>query len=535
VNEIKLVIALLKLVAQLIWLLVRGIAALAKWTFQVMRPKPVLARRPPPLAAADPGTAAPRPRRAGPDEAERRRGLGRALAAIERRAAALATLAGLERPNRRFQDALTSYVPATVGGVRAELVRASSTSVGVPRAVTSLELVLDEIEQLMRQRRDPVLAGALGDADQLADACYEPIIAFARAKNLPLTSGYPATQLGDFQLSIWTGFNPTSIAPIFLPRDFFTRVAWWPALGHEIGHDFLASVAGLDYKLRVELGLPSEDVGSRPLQLDPDGFKLGELHRLFGGWFEELFCDVFGTMMSGPSYVATMHTLFAASEDVREVLLVETTQSGSYDPHPPRHLRFLAGCRVLERAGLDAEARRLRGSWEARHTAAGRGPDRLLVPMRHGVLALPLEPFIRKLETIVDRLYAGPLDALGGFGLQGVSGLDYGPHEHAEGQRAKAALLRSAVPTVRDPRAVIAGAVLAALERPDLEPRILQHARAAIPAMGTGEQRPDAYAVTAGAGPRPDHTELVEAIALREILSTPRARGRRPLVLRRGL
>lgn len=533
----EIIFGLLKLIIQLLVLLVMAIGRLLRWTYRKLKPAPILVRRPAALAMAVTERAAAPARRkpVAPSEAERRRGLERALGGIERRAAALAVTAGLERPNRRFQDALTGYVPTTIGGVRAELARSGAGAAGVPRVIASLDLVLDEIEQLMRQRRDPELARELGDADQLAEACYEPIIAFARAKDLPLTSGYPATQLGEFQLSIWTGFNPTSIAPIFLPPDFFQRAAWWPAIGHEIGHDFLASVAGLDVRLRAELGLPREDAGVQPVQFAYDGISRTELHRLFGGWFEELFCDVFGTMMCGPSYVATMQTLFAATQDVREVLVIEPTQAGTYDPHPPRHLRVLAGCRVLERAGLDSEARRIRTAWEARHTAGERGPDRLLLPMRNGVLAVPLGLFLPRLEAIVDQLYAGPLDALGGFGLAGVTGLDYGPHEHAEGLRAKAALLRGAVPTVRDPRAVVAGAVLAAIERPELEPRILVNARAAIPAMGTGEQRPDAYSAIAGPIGRPVRSELLEAMALREILSTPRSRGRRPPIQRRGL
>ena len=33
------------------------------------------------------------------------------------------------------------------------------------------------------------------------------------------------------------------------------------------------------------------------------------------------------------------------------------------------------------------------------------------------------------LAPLVERLYSGPCDALGGFGLQDISGLDYVPHE----------------------------------------------------------------------------------------------------------
>jgi hypothetical protein len=459
--------------------------------------------------------------------AERRMKLDRAFAALERRAAAMAEPARLERANRRFVNALTEFFPQELARVR-QLARDSKGELrpGFERAAGSLAAVLDEVEALMSQRRDPELRAKLGDADRLADVCYQPIIDFARAKGLPLTTGYPATQLTEFDMAIWVGFIPTSIAPIFLPREFFDRAAWWPALCHEIGHDFLASVRGLEPRLRADLDLPSAELGSRPLVFGRYGPDLEQIPRLFGGWFEELFCDVFGTMMCGPAYVATMLRLFGATSDVREVLIVPLDDTGRcYDPHPPRHLRLLAGCTVLERAGLHADAKRLRAEWEARHTRA-RGPDRILFPFGDGLVPLPLELFTPLLTRIVEQLYAGPCDALGGFGLQDVSGLDYGPHEHAESLRARDALLRGQVPIVRDPRAVVAGAVFAALARPDAEAQILANARAGIPALGTGETRPDAYGdATPVAGRlRLDRAALVDAIVLREVLARPRVR-----------
>ena len=42
--------------------------------------------------------------------------------------------------------------------------------------------------------------------------------------------------------------------------DFFERAAWWPAIAHEIGHDFLAAVPELDGRLRAQLGLVNERI-----------------------------------------------------------------------------------------------------------------------------------------------------------------------------------------------------------------------------------------------------------------------------------
>ena len=141
---------------------------------------------------------------------------------------------------------------------------------------------------------------------------------------------------------------------------------------------------------------------------------------------------------------------------------------------------------------------------------------------------MPLEALVPHLEAIVERVVAGPLGGLAGEGLTDVPGLDYGPHEHAEAERARQSLVRGRVPTVRDPRAVIAGAVLAALEQPEREPQILADARAAIPAVGSSEIRPDSYATPAAGGTASalgplDAAVLRDAIVLGEILRRPGA------------
>lgn len=535
-GEWESLVGLIKLIGQLIWLVLRLLWWLLRSLVKLVKlalPKPLASRISSVQASEAQVVVAERSRPAVVQRAaaDRRIRFDGALVALERRAAGMAEAARFERANRRFVHALTEFFPEELARVRLVARSTGELRPGLERAAAALGGVLDEIDSLMEQRRDPELRAALGDADRLAEVCYQPIIDFARARDYPLTSSYPVTQLTEFDLAIWVGFIPTSIAPIFLPRTFFERAAWWPALCHEIGHDFLASVRGLEPRLRADLNLPSAEIGSRPLTFDRYGDELSldldQLPRLFGCWFEELFCDVFGTMMCGPAYVATMQRLFAARSDVREILIVSFDDTGQrYDPHPPRQLRLMAGCAVLERAGLHTDAKRLRAEWEARHTVQDRGPDRILFQVGRGLLALPLELFTPIVTRFVEQLYAGPCEALGGFGLQDVTGLDYGPHEHAEGLRARDALLRNQVPIVRDPRAVVAGAVFAAFARPEAEAKILENARAAIPALGTSETLPDALADSGDVadGLRLDPAALVDAFVLRAVFTRPRAR-----------
>ncbi len=459
----------------------------AIWVAQAM--KKVRDRRKLEAPAPAPALLVPAPARVTDPE------VTAALAALQKRALDLALVLEQQRNARRFQPAAREWLPEQLAWIRSGLAQGTLDELSARRALAELRLVADELERLAADRRDARLAAALGDADALAIACYAPIMTHARAEGLPLTVAEPAARWGSFDLAIWTGFIPTGVAPLFLPRGFFDSPLWWPAIAHEIGHSVLASVRGLERGLREELGLASEAAGLRPLRVEDGTLASGELERVVGGWFEELFCDVFGAMMCGPGYVRSMTTLFAAQNDAREVLAAFLDASGRrYDSHPPRHLRVITACHVLARAGLHDDARTLRAEWEARHTVGETRPDRILFPYDEAFLAIPLAPLEALVTGLADRLYEGPFDALGGNGLQDISGLDYGPHEHQESRRARDALLGGRVPRARDARAVIAGAVLASYVRPAEDVKILALARAAIPGAA-GEVRPDAYQV----------------------------------------
>lgn len=520
--------------------LIIGLLVAAGWLLEKLLKKPAQPELPEPSRPrrrSAPAGARPKPvAPVKPAPAlEARRKLAADLEELVREGANLAEEVEHERANRRFRPVLSEWIPQRAAALKTQLGGAPGRlEPALVQGVSSLSLVLAEVRELVRQRRDPSLCPKLGDADTLADACYQPVITFARAEGLPLSSAYPATQLAPVELSIWTGFAPTSVAPIFLPPRFFEQLACWPALAHEIGHDFLISVRGLDRALREELSLPSEEVGSRPIRLGPEGLDPREVERVLGAWFEELFCDVFGTLMCGPGYLSSMTALFAAREDPREVLLIGVDPAtGRYDLHPPRHLRVLASCRVLELAGHKSEADLLFAEWNERHSFPGQ-EVLILCPIQGRLFGLPLEIYAELIAPLVERLYRGPLQALHGMGLSDIGGLDYGPHQHAEAQRACAALLAGRVPQARDPRAVISGAVFAWRAQPELEPKLLELARAAIPAMGTAERAPDVYAPPpAAARPELGSQTLIEALVLREILHPPRralspSRFRRP-------
>ena len=508
-------------------------------------PRPVIAKAPTPMPAArfPVGGAAS----AGLSQAQSR--LISEVEKIEAEARALGEANRHAVSTRRFTELLTEWLPARGAELRKDI------AAGGPHLTREhiarfqwLSMVRTEVEEQLRQRKDPALLPMLGDADALAEACYRPIVQFAESADLPLAAAHPVVRLSEVDLSIWTGFAPTSIAPIFLPQDFFNRLAWWPAVTHEIGHSFLVSVQGLRDRLGEELELPSEEVGAFPLTLSADGgLSQSELWRVHGVWFEELFCDVFGTLMCGPAYGLTMIELFAAKEDPREVLVVPPEgPGGRYGVHPPRHLRVHVVAWVLEMAGFSRDAKALLSAWHQRCGLPEDGPEGqtdtpLLFWTHAGYIYVPWAAVRPYTQQLVESLYRGPLHSLKGHGLRDVPGLDYGPNLHSQAQRAKAQLLNGQVPSVRDARAVISGAVLAWVERPELEPQLLQRARGAIAAVGTFERAPDVFDRNAGgfaeatvAVKGASRTGVVEispdavadALLLREILERPKAMQR---------
>lgn len=423
-------------------------------------------------------------------EEERAQLLGR-LQDIAAEADDLAASARIERITRDFAPTLVDYVGARAKHAIYEL-RTSTAAPGdaVYSEVQHLDLVFGQVEMMIRQRRNKQLAPLLGDADEFASSCYQPVVDFANARGIGLTSNIPATELGPFDLSIWTGFTPTGIAPIFLPRDFFERIAWWPALAHELGHDFFRATHGLESALRQQLGMVSEYAGRRPLAFSSDGLSVHELYRVFGGWFEELFCDAFGTLMVGPAYVHTMIELFASPYDPAAIARVHLGRDGLYGEHPPRHLRFVFATEILDLLGQYDDTDDMREEWERLH---GGIPDGIGFPIGGQMLGIPMEPMETITRELAQRLYSDQIAGLSEFRLPDIPGIDFGPHENAEAERVRRELLSGSVPHETNARSVIAGAVLAWHDEPDNERDFIVLARRAIDARGSFEQDVDAY------------------------------------------
>ncbi|WP_428264790.1 hypothetical protein [Haliangium sp.] len=432
--------------------------------------------------------------------------------------------ARVDRATARPAQVIEDYVLPQARALAAELSRGPAPTRELRGRLEHIDFVQGVVEAFIEQRRRPGLREALGDADEIARACYQPLVDFARVNRLALTSAEPLALLTRFDLSIWTGFIPTGVAPLFLPPAFFEDVRWWPAVAHEIGHDFLAATAHAEARLRAELGLPSEEVGRRPLVLGPGGLAASELMRLYGAWFEEIFCDVIGALMLGPAYGYTMVSLFATPHAPRRAVMVGAGHHG-YDRHPPRSLRVHLCAHVLDLVGEDGAAEEIRAEWDQVHG----DEDTVWVPTTSGEIGLPLALMNELAAGLATSLVREGKEGLDGHSLVDIPGLDYGPHLAAEARRACEEILVGRAPSQHRARAVVAGAVLAWRREPARHSGYVALARRAI--CGVREQREDIHAGAydlpqGGVGAHP-RANLRAAFVLSTILAPPPAATRR--------
>ena len=410
----------------------------------------------------------------------------RALLTILEAAEKEAETCAAEEANERFVDTLLRSIAGPARSVLSSLRNNSAGAIPqAERAVEALAFLLRVTSELAAQRRNPEKLLLLGDADALAEACYRPLVEHARGNGIRLLSSRAATFLGEKELAIFTSFIPTGLAPIMLPSAWATEIGWWPALAHEIGHDFHASVVGLDAELHFRSGLPHGG------QLPAAEALVGpaDVRAAYGAWLPELFADLFGTLMLGAAYVTTMVWAFADSKNIPRVLAAlpkDPNAWQTYDEHPPAHLRVVLACRQLATMGFPGEARVLEDEWRHRHGM----PDALLLPTRDkAVLHVAEEPYVAFGAALTAYIYQTGFETLAGFSLRSMPGLDLGPREHQAAVEVRDVFLDGRTASTSDPRCLIAGAVLAWKDRPALSARVLRAARATIPAVGVSREQ----------------------------------------------
>ncbi len=395
-----------------------------------------------------------------------------------------------------------------------------------------LEILLQTTEAMVKQRRSPEGLAILGDADALAEACYRPILEFAHQHQIPIASNHPMTFFQPGGTSIELAFLPFQLAPIALPNEFRAQPWRWPAIAHEIAHDFIVSIEGLPQEFAAHLGLgKDEEAPAGPLEAGTRPFHVA-LHRI---WLDEMLADAIGALMIGPAYLRAMTAIFELPESPVEVASIVINRAGSIDPHPPRHLRVQMTGRFLDRMGFGARSRQIVEAWDQRHGT----PDAMWILTERRQVRIPLEPMLQFGDELMDRLYQAEIQSLAGHRLADIPGLEYSTTHERRAEVARDSLA-SGQPAAFDARSLIAAATEASLDHPDRVAAINQAARLSIVGVGTGERpaRVRALASRAGAGPaRAGGSEsgrlalplarrrIVEAILLGELLERKTSYG----------
>ena len=364
-----------------------------------------------------------------------------------------------------------------------------STIVQDTTVIQGLEELLRYLTAMARQRtlgRSSFLA----DADAMADACYAPILELARVQGLNLRTSQPFAVTGDWKLSIVPRFASTRVAPLRLPVGFDHSLWQWPAIAHEVAHDFYFSLETIPRGLRDRLGLP--DRVELPMsEAELDG---GWLRRLFGAWMPEVFADTLGALMLGPAYVETMRRAFRNPGSPQRTAAI-FQDGGVIDEHPPERLRVYMATRVLHHLGRHDEADELWERWQLDHPNV----NFYYLPLGGNWVGLSDEALHGVADSIIDALLQQPWPELEGFHLLNVPGLAYLHAEHATVERLIEPLANGETVDA-DPRWILAAAVLAAMEQPTLHDRILDAARRSIHGVGEEEEAPEAPARRAPTG-----------------------------------
>lgn len=435
--------------------------------------------RPPPPQEVEPVVAKP------PTEADFLATARARLDRLKQQASRLLTRAqsdpSLARLVPTLQEDLLGRLDAVDRSLKSSL--ALSTILQETTVLRGLEELLRQLDRIALQRKfrgTPFLA----DADEMADACYAPLLELARMQGLALKTTQPVVVTGDLDLSVVPRFASTRIAPIRLPAGSEHSLWHWPSIAHEVGHDFYYSLEHLEDGLHARLGLPAE-VELPMSSGDLDG---AWLRQLFGAWLSEIFADVMGTLLLGPAYVETMRRTFRNPTSPQRTAVI--FQAGALmDEHPPARLRLYMATRVLHHLGRHEEGDALWEQWEADH-----GDARLYyLPLGGQWVGLSDEALHSIADSIIDVLLQRPWPELEGFHLLNIPGLAYLHAEHAEVERLTDALAQGKTVDA-DARWIIAAGVLAATAQPTLHDQILNAARHSIVGLGE-EEKPEARRV----------------------------------------
>ena len=366
----------------------------------------------------------------------------------------------------------------------------------------------------IRQRRE--LQGPRIIADQIAAELDQP-------RNVANPLPPPVAMVWDVAASDRLRESALADATLFVPRTVLQDPSHWSLMAPEMARYLGASAPTLyqDIYEGLELGAAEAQVGNDPAALTPV---------LFASWIGRIVSDAMGALFFGPSYLLSIAQLYAQPAAPARVTSIVLNQDGTVHTEPPVHVRVHVTARWVTHMGYAAEATEIWREWDERHGS----PDTF--GFWGSMTSLPVAPVLAAASQLTDELFQLPLDAFGKVRLAHVPGLT-GWESHARQATAAKAAFLAGERAQGSARAVVAGAIEAALASPEANTKIhaalyeslsTVHARAPKPTAPTGKTKARARtAKPVGTGQPFAHLtgrDVAEALILGEILLEPRAR-----------
>jgi hypothetical protein len=340
---------------------------------------------------------------------------------------------------RAIRNCLDAFVSPLEERLAQDAARALDIGVQFERAILELYRVWEFFRSKLALRYVPRLKPYLIAADEFAWKCFEPAqrhigsagreppLLFLNGASSPFTmprrTAYRAEEVpGEIMSSeeLAELLESLPIPVIGVPWFALEHLPDALVIAHEVGHDVQRDL-GLDDALDELIAAAVPDADRRPAWL---------------AWRDELFADLFGTVMAGPAFVGTLIDFIAAAPR-----LVATEQPDPGSSYPTRALRVQLVVRALVKRGFQAEADAYLAGWTS--TYAGRGAT----------------VYDRDVPAVVEAIIGGPYDALGGAPLDTLDSFTREMQDLAASSARDA--LRRLRPRASDARVLLAAARLA--------------------------------------------------------------------------
>jgi hypothetical protein len=261
--------------------------------------------------------------------------------------------------------------------------------------VESLVLGLRRIWEFFRsklvQRRDPGMRPFLQAADELAWACYKPILdlcSVGQRREPPLVflngglSPYALSRDKAFLAEDVPGqalsgqtYDPIlqrlPIPVIGVPWHQVAHLPDLPVVAHETGH-----------AVEQDFGLHDPVFANLRQALGEQSPRLAR----WNAWSKEVFADMWGCLTLGPAYANSLVDFLAGDRPV-----IEHEIATDKDKYPSAHLRVMLCVKALGLMSFDKEGKELESEWAGEYGQhAMRDFDLDVLPVAKAILSTPL-------------------------------------------------------------------------------------------------------------------------------------------------